>query len=364
MHKRLQVLMLGPGLRVKGGVTAVEKLIVANMPESIDMRFVSTMEDGSGLKKAFVFLVSVVRVFGLLLVGWPRVVHLHFTSRGSNIRKMTLARLCRLFGRRVVMHGHGGEFHLFVERLSPAYRAWTLRTIRRADCVICLSKSWREFYSTLGIDTNRLIALPNPVRIPATAPERSGVESVQFLYLGLMAQPKGVYDMLDAFARLPESVRGKCKLVMAGNGELEEVRKNAVRLGIEGSLTVYDWVGPEERDRLLEESDVFLLPSYIEGLPMGMLEAMSYAMPVITTPVGGIPEYVHNGVTGLLVEPGDVAALSVAMQQMVESESDRLRIGAAGREIVKPLDAKEYCRELERIYLSVAESGLPPQDLI
>jgi glycosyltransferase involved in cell wall biosynthesis len=307
--------------------------------------------------------VSIARAFGILLIGWPRVAHLHFTSRGSNIRKMTLARLCKMFKRRVVMHGHGGEFHLFVSRLSPAYRAWTLKTLRNAECVICLSESWREFYLTLGIEAQRLVALPNPVRVPEVVPNRSGVDSVQFLYLGLMAQSKGVYEMLEAFAKLPESLRAKAKLVMAGNGELDEVRKNAVRLGIEGSLTVYDWVGPNERDRLLEESDVYLLPSYVEGLPMGMLEAMSYAMPVITTPVGGIPEYVHDGVTGLLVDPGDVDALSGAMRRMAESESDRLRIGAAGREVVKPLDAKEYCRKLERIYMSVAETGLPPQDL-
>ncbi|MCW5947240.1 MAG: glycosyltransferase family 4 protein [Fimbriimonadales bacterium] len=355
MRKPLKVLMLGPGLHVKGGVTAVEKLIVAHMPDSVHLRFISTMEDGSNVMKAFVFLLSIVRVFGLLLVGWPDVVHLHFTSRGSNLRKMTLARLAMLFRRRVIMHGHGGEFHLFVERLKPWYRKFTLKTLQRSNLVICLSESWREYYLTLGIDPPKLVALPNPVLVPDAVPNRSNRQRIQFLYLGLMSELKGVYDLLQAFASLPDSTRQKAQLVMAGNGELDKVRQIAAEIGIQGSVTVYDWVGPTERDRLLEESDVFLLPSYIEGLPMGMLEAMSYGMPVITTPVGGIPEYVKDGVTGLLIEPGAVDALAKAMETLIESEEMRLRIGAAGRDAVKPLDARVYCDKLAKLYSSVME---------
>jgi glycosyltransferase involved in cell wall biosynthesis len=355
MQKRLKVLMLGPGLGVKGGVSAVEKLIVAHMPSSVNLRFVSTMEDGSNIKKVFVFVAAIFKVLGLLIVGWPDVVHLHFTSRGSNIRKVTLARLSMVFRRKVIMHGHGGEFHLFVERLRPWYRNLTLKTLQRANLVICLSESWRDYYLTLGIDPEKLVALPNPVLVPETVPDRSNRKEVHFLYLGLMTELKGVYDLLQAFASLPQSTRNKARLVMAGNGELDRVRQTALELGIEDSLTVYDWVGPDERDRLLEASDVFLLPSYIEGLPMGMLEAMSYAMPVITTPVGGIPEYVKDGVTGMLVDPGAVDRLAKAMETAIESEEVRLRIGAAGRDVVKPLDARVYCDKLAQLYSSVMD---------
>ena len=70
------------------------------------------------------------------------------------------------------------------------------------------------------------------------------------------------------------------------------------------------WVDPQERERLLNESDVFALPSYIEGVPMALLEAMASGLPSITTPVGGIPDVFTHGAEGFLVQPGDVPAIT------------------------------------------------------
>jgi glycosyltransferase involved in cell wall biosynthesis len=106
---------------------------------------------------------------------------------------------------------------------------------------------------------------------------------------------------------------------------------------------------------MLAKADVFVLPSYNEGLPMALLEAMSWGLPVITTPVGGIPEVVSNTQNGLLVTPGDIQQLSEAMQSLIKEEKLRLSLGSAARISVAPLDVKDYFGSLKSIYHSVLD---------
>ena len=96
--------------------------------------------------------------------------------------------------------------------------------------------------------------------------------------------------------------------MLAGDGDVEGVRQLAAPLG--DAVRVLSWIDPAERDRLLEASDVFVLPSHAEGLPMALLEAMAAGLPVIVTPVGGIPDAVTQGVDGVYVPPGDVEQLT------------------------------------------------------
>ena len=107
---------------------------------------------------------------------------------------------------------------------------------------------------------------------------------------------------MNAFAALPESMRARARLVLAGDGDVEGMKKLAAPLG--DRVRVLSWIDAHERDRLLAESDVFVLPSYAEGVPMSLLEAMAAGLPCITTPVGGIPDVFTHGAEGMLVAPG------------------------------------------------------------
>ncbi len=135
--------------------------------------------------------------------------------------------------------------------------------------------------------------LPNPVRVPAEVPDRAGRTQVQFLHLGRLGKRKGGYDLVNAFAALPEALRARARLVLAGDGDVEGMRKLAAPFG--DQVRVLSWIDAHERDRLLAESDVFVLPSYAEGVPMSLLEAMAAGLPCITTPVGGIPDVFTHG---------------------------------------------------------------------
>ena len=149
-----------------------------------------------------------------------------------------------------------------------------------------------------------------PIRRTAPAGPR-----VQFLSLGRLSERKGSYDLVNAFASLSPELRARARLVLAGDGDVEGVRQLAAPLG--DSVRVLSWIDSAERDRLLDASDVFVLPSHAEGLPMALLEAMAAGLPAIVTPVGGIPDVLTHGAEGLLVEPGTSYQLAAAMTRLL-----------------------------------------------
>jgi len=351
--RRVKVLQLGPALTVRGGITTVEQHICDYLAPYVSMRHIATMDQGSALSRVAVYARAVRTLRRALESIEPCIVHIHFASRGSTLRKLILARMVTRAGRPLVLHAHGGYFDQFHRRLPAVLRRTVNSILQRANVVIALSPRWRDFYvNECELAPAQVAVLPNPVRWSPDVPNRSGRRDVQFLYLGRMCQKKGTYDLVNAFAALPESVRARARLVLAGDGDLDAIRALAAPLGEQ--VRVLSWVGNAEREQLLTQSDVFALPSYNEGVPMSLLEAMAAGLPSIVTPVGGIPDVLRHRVEGLMVEPARVAELSAAMARMIGDEGERLAAGRRAHERARSYDVHGYARRLADIYLRIA----------
>ena len=350
---RVRVLQFGPALTGRGGITSVEQLICDYLPAYVSVRHVPTFEDGPAIKKASMFAKSVQVLRRALESPEPTIVHIHFASRGSTLRKMILAELVARAGRPLILHAHGSEFDEFHRKLPAAVRRNVNRTLQRANIFLTLSSQWRDFYvDECELSPAQVVVLPNPVRVPNEVPDRSGRGEVQIIKLGRMGERKGSYDLVNAFLGLPEGVRNRARLVLAGDGDVEGVRKLAAPAG--DRIVIKTWIDTNERDRLLAASDVFALPSRAEGVPMALLEAMAAGLPSITTPVGGIPDVFRDGIDGLLVKPGDVGQIRVALTQLITDEAVRLSAGHAAREHVRQYDVHAYARRLADIYQRIA----------
>src|SRR4030095_4509901 len=107
---------------------------------------------------------------------------------------------------------------------APA-RAATWQTLSRAHSLIVLGETWREFFASLGVPRERIVVLPNPVVLPTSLPKRLGRSYARLVYLGLFARAKGVFDLVDALTRLKPECLGRTRLVLAGNGNLTQVRE-------------------------------------------------------------------------------------------------------------------------------------------
>lgn len=370
----VRVLMLGASLDVQGGITSVEKLILENAAPELQIHHVATFAFGSVRHNIIVFLRAIQILLETIIQRKTDLVHIHFAERGSTFRKVILVLICLIFQQKFILHAHGATYQEFFAGLPKILQNTISALFSKCSQFIALSESWRSYYlETFHLHENQISVLHNPVKMPASIPQREPKELVKFIFLGRIGkrggaldvaksvisfprQDKGAFDLIKAFAALPESHKKRTELVLAGNGDLDKAQQLIEELGLEHQVKISAWLNPEQRDALLASADVFVLPSYNEGLPMSMLEAMAWGLPVIVTPVGGIPEVIHQNQNGILIEPGNEQQLIAAMQHLINHQDLRIAIGNAARRSVEYLDIKHYTHSLLNIYLSAARN--------
>jgi glycosyltransferase involved in cell wall biosynthesis len=339
----------------------VEKATLASAPDRLAFHHIATLPaDGrfGQLRKLLVLMRASIALGFRLASRAVDVVHIHVSMGASIHRKCLLAWIAFLFDRPVVMHTHGGEFANQFPTMPGLLQRFVGATFRRCDAVITLAETWRRFYiDALGIASSRALILRNPVKLPPRPLERSAAFPIRFLYLGMMSEPKGAFDLIEAMATLEETSRDRLRLTMAGHGKVEEAREAVAAHGLQDVITVRGWLNIDERDALLAETHVFVLPSHFEGLPMALLEAMSFGLAPIATPVGGIPDILIDDQNGLLVPPGDHAALASAIRRLLEDTSLRSRLADAARRAVVPYAADGYAEALVDIYERIITDG-------
>ena len=350
--RTIDVLMFGPDLSEQGGMGSVQRLIVEYAPKELKINHVTTW---NGRDNTLTLFSKALAVY-LLRLFQHRVdiVHIHVSERGSVLRKLILALIAFVWSKPVIMHTHGCEFHLFFDNLPKPAKYLLSKIWQGCARTIVLSKSWQQIYiDKLQLPPYKVVVQYNPVVFGEHIASEPNLERIKFILLGKVNRRKGVFDLLKAISQLSLNYRDKIGLTIVGNGEVEQAIALARELQIESLVDFTGWVDPQECDRLLEEADVFVLPSYNEGLPMALLEAMSLKLPAITTPVGGIPEIIIDRENGLLVEPGRIEELVNAIQTLVDDESLRLKLGSAAYERAKLLDIENYIRNMLDIYYSV-----------
>ncbi|MCG6137411.1 MAG: glycosyltransferase family 4 protein [Nostoc sp. LLA-1] len=349
--EKMRILMLGESLKNQGGIVSVEKLIIKQASTDVQINHISTLPKGSVLLKVLVFFQALVLLCWQLLKQEADIVHIHVSERGSAWRQSITTLIAWLLQKPVILHTHSADFHVFYSNIPRIFQAVLKWAFCKSTRFIVLSDSWKKFYvDNLGLNPAQVVVLPNPVKLPVEVPPRTNSQTVNFLFLGRIGERKGAFDLIEAFAAIPHEQRQNSELTMAGDGDGKRARDLVKNLNLSNQITILDWVNEQERDALLKKADVFVLPSYNEGLPMALLEAMSWGLPVITTPVGGIPELVIPDQNGLLVKPGNIKELSIAMQNLVANQELRQEIGNNARESIQPFDVNKYLIYLFKIY--------------
>ncbi|MEM9451351.1 MAG: glycosyltransferase family 4 protein [Cyanobacteria bacterium P01_E01_bin.6] len=347
----LYVTMLGVGLDVMGGIASVESLIIEHCPDDVHLTHLSTFEYGSPWHKINVFTASLFRLVNRLTSKPIDVIYLHFAQRGSTWRAVVFIWLCKIFQKPIVLHAHASEFKLFFNGLPSWAQRIITTSFRQAERCIVLSDSWKIFYHEIvGVNRNRISVLFNPVKIPEKVPTRNCLPPLRFVFLGRIGERKGTFDLVNAIARLPKDLQKQCQLTIAGDGEIEKANELIIELGLTDCIQVLGWVNAEKRDELLADSHAFILPSYNEGLPMALLEAMGWELASIVTPVGGIPEVLTHKENGLLVEPGNIEELTQAIRLLLTDPNLRENLAKKARLSVKDLDILGYQLRLRETY--------------
>jgi glycosyltransferase involved in cell wall biosynthesis len=223
--------------------------------------------------------------------------------------------------------------------LGRAVQGWAWR--RGVIAVAIGAEVARSFRAVYGCDPARTI--PNGVdtaafyrpeaRVPWRSAEGFGAEEVLIASVGRLDPQKNPFGLIEAFARVPAG-----RLAMAGEGSLmEAARRRAERRGVQGRVR---FLGVRtDVAEMLSACDIFALASDWEGSPLAVVEAMAAGLPVVATAVGGVPELVEDGVTGILALRGDLRALGSALETLAGSPRLRCEMGQAARERAKRFEA-------------------------
>ena len=353
---RKKILMIGTSFETKGGIsTVVNAYREHGLFEKNDITYLSTHCDGSGLKKTIITIKAVLCCLYYFLFASFSLVHIHLSSRASFFRKSLFIALCHLFKKPIILHLHGSEFEIFFDQeLPPWLRTMALKVFNSPEVIITLSDQWNQWVSAT-VTSPEIVTIHNSINKPRLLEEVVRNQQ-QILFLGRIGTRKGAYDlieaMVDVVAKYPDVI-----LKMGGDGELEQAAMMAEEKGIAKNIEFVGWVRGEDKAKLLAESGIYILPSYNEGMPMSVLEALSVGLPVISTTIGGIPEQVTDQVEGLLVKPGDIKGIADSISTILSDQAVYDSMSAAAKlkfdgqfsaDIILPQLESLYARALSR----------------
>lgn len=344
--------MIGPSLEARGGMTSVVRAYqAAGLFDHGRVRYIASYEVHEFLSRLWVYLRCVGRLLWALLSGQVAGLHLHSASRGSFWRKAILAGLGRLFGVPYLFHIHSGEFLAFYrDECGPLARRFVGYTLRGASRVIVLSEAWKRELDR-AIPGLRLEIVKNPIDVPDDGQPCGGTVP-RVLFLGRIRDKKGVFDLLEAMAIVRQAVPN-AELVLAGDGDVEHVRQRAVQLGLGDAVELPGWVDGEAKFDAIRRCEVMALPSYFEGFPIGVLEAMAMGSLVVATRVGGIPDLIRDGENGLLLDAGDIPALARQLTVALTQPAHRSDMVERARHDAQAYRCEQVVDALDALYQRV-----------
>lgn len=325
----------------KGGVAQVIYTYKNEVYDSF--HFIKNSGNGSKLHNVILALWGCLKLFLLMINKQElRLVHIHTASFVSFRRAAVFVNISKLFNRNVILHIHGGGFRDYY-KTNPQ---WILSVLNRCDRVIALTDSWQSFFYEIGCKNVFVVKniIPNPLI--------NNVEKdkmIHFLFLGWIVKEKGVFDIVDVLSEHKEECEGKIILHIGGDHEVEKLKNIIVSNKLEGIVRYEGWVSGGKKTQLLNMMDAFILPSYMEGLPISILESLSYGKPVITTPVGGIPEVVNQR-NGFFFKPGDKREMWSIIKSIISHPDQLSEKSKAAKSSVKENMSDAVINQLKRVY--------------
>jgi glycosyltransferase involved in cell wall biosynthesis len=383
MSNRLRVLRVIARLNIGGPAVHATLLTERLDPTRYDSRLVTGIEDPregnyldlysrsvSGLVvlpelgreiQGWSDLKAITRLIRLMREFRPHIVHTH-TAKAGTVGRLA-ARLARV---PLVVHTyHGHVLHSYFSsaktRFFLAIERWLAR---RTDRLLTVSERVRQELLDLGVGSpKRLTVIPlgleldrfltcESLRGQLRAELGTGPETLLVGIVARLVPIKRHEWFLEAAVKVTQRYPG-CQFLLVGDGERRQELEEFVRqLGLDGQVRFLGW--QRDLERIYADLDLVALTSANEGSPVSLIEAMAAGRPVVSTRVGGVPDLVENGVAGLLVPPGDPAALAEAMTTLLADPQRRRLMGQAGRERVYPaLSAQRLVRDIDQLYTNL-----------
>lgn len=351
MGQKVRTLVVATSRKTQGGITTVlcehEK---SNYWDKYECVWIETH-----INKKFTHkLLYVAKAFikYLLIIHQYKIIHIHTSEPPSALRKLPFTLIARLLNKKIIIHLHSFSPDTTVNsRWGFLYRILS----SCADKIVLLSQQAQKEFCGKNIPLEKSTIIYNPC---SADPTNKGIEQENIiLYAGALNSRKGYKDLIEAFASIATR-HPKWKVVLAGSGETEQAHEIARNCGIASQIVLPGWIIGEEKDALFSKASIFCLPSYAEGFPMAVLDAWAYKLPVVTTPVGGLPDVLIAGENALVFEPGDTKTLAMHLDRLISDEQLRCRIALDSHSLATTkFSINAISDDIERLYLNILKSN-------
>lgn len=350
-----------------GGIaTYYQALLNSSLTEKVDLLFVQTSSQNRNLSHSgrvtYSNLIAAAKDYGRFFRGYitfrPELCHIG-TAFGLSFLKHSICVItARVFGSRVLLHPHCGLSALYSDR--PAlWRFWFRQIIRLTDGLIALSNEWSQVSQI--VPGTRVYLLQNSIDLApyqAIAQDRLAQplknSAVSILYLGYIGAAKGSFELLEAARQLnSEGIRTSFDLV-GGElrpGEADKLQQQIEILNLSHVIRIHPPVCGFEKLTCFRNADIFVYPSFSEGMPIAVIEAMASGLPIVASNVGGLPDMVRDEENGILVDPGRSDKLASALCRIINNPNlFRLMQQNSARIARERFDIEEHVERLVEIY--------------
>jgi len=353
-----KIVLFGPSLAALSGVsTHVRMLFASDLARDYDLLHFQVGSEGreeNALQKLMRFMLSPFHLALVLLRTGAQVVHMNASlDPKSYWRDLVYSIVAKLLGRHVVNQIHGGPMPQNFFR-GNAFLTWVLRRfLVSSDVVTVLSSAelaaYRSFDSRIKVHL-----VPNAIDPVGLADQKRSYNtdrSLRLVYVGRLVRAKGLFEIVEALMELKRAGR-EFKLSIAGVGpDHDELMAVAESAGLGDSVQFLGSVFAAEKRRLWLESDLFVFPSYTEGLPYSLLEAMAAGCVPITTPVAAIPDVMRDGQHGLFVPVKNPGALASAVAALDDDREGLIRMAkAARRRVIDQYTLARLADDFHKLY--------------
>lgn len=345
--RQAKVLTVGPDINGPGGLSALMRMYRS----AVNGFTLLPYDSRRGRLSAFMAGWGSLLALPFYRVAGYNVLHAHAGNGSLFNRALKAARYGRALGFRTIIHIHDNNFRTTIPALPQRY----IDTLSDADVIAVLSERWKSYF-TDTIGCRRVETVPNfagDIRIVRNRAKRRPEEPLRLLFMGKLCAEKGIFDLLRALEPLARTYHGYLQLSIAGNGDSKAVIALIDQLKLDRIVCFEGYVDGEDKDRLMRLSDILMLPSHTDSMPVGVLEAGVYNMPCITTDVGAIPDVIEHGVNGYIVKAGHPEQLTKAIQYYLDNPQQIPAQGQAARDRIANFLPKSFCPRLDKFYNSL-----------
>ena len=326
-------LMLGTDYRGKGGIASVINNYKKNsLLKKINSKLIITHKSNAKkLELVLIFFKAIITTIYYIIFYKVKIVHIHSASDFSFYRKIIFILICNFFSIKVLMHIHGGKFVYFFNKSNNFIKKLILFVLKKTHKIIILNLKFKNFFKKLNLNKKTCI-IPNSIELNKGNNSKKYKDKKNILFLGNLSKNKGILDLFKAIQIIIRNKKN-IKFIFCGPDKEKYFHKLSKKMKINQNVVFFDWVDGIKKEKLFLKAKIFLLPSYIENLPISILEAMKNSVPVISTNIGGVPSQVKHNYSGYLIKPGDVKNLVKYINRLNENSSLCNLFGKRGNKI-------------------------------